>query len=243
VRQQAANGHIPITRRKRVALLFCCGVVVRAITPAGAHAEIDSMAILLIRHGETPLNAKRVIQWPNTPLSERGQKQAAAVGERLAVAPLSLVLASDYQRAYATAQAVSRSNGAPLEVETTLRERHFGDLRGQAIEDLPHDPFAPGYAPPGGESWDEFHARARRAWTEVVIRAEQVDGDVAVVTHGLVLRSLCEYVLELAEHVSMAGAAFANTSLTQVHGPPWTVQLLACDMHLGDALRAEGGKA
>ena len=201
------------------------------------------MAILLIRHGETPLNAKRVIQWPDTPLSERGQKQAAAVGERLAAAPLALVLASDYQRAYATAKAVSSANGAPLEMETSLRERHFGDLRGQAIEELAQDPFAPDYAPPGGESWDEFHERARRAWTEVVIRAEEVDGDVAVVTHGLVLRSLCQYVLELAEHVSFAGAGFANTSLTHVDGPPWKVQLLACDVHLDDRLRAEGGKA
>lgn len=201
------------------------------------------MAIFLIRHGETPLNAKRVIQWPDTPLSERGEQQAVAVGERLAAAPLALVLASDYQRAYATAQAVSHANGAPLEVETSLRERHFGDLRGQAIEEMPHDPFAPGYAPPGGESWDEFHERARRAWGEVVIRAGQVEGDVAVVTHGLVLRSLCAYVLELAEHVSLAGAGFANTSLTMVEGPPWTVQLLACDMHLGAGLRAEGGKA
>ena len=201
------------------------------------------MAILLIRHGETPLNAKRVIQWPDTPLSERGQQQAAALGERLAAAPLALVLASDYQRAYATAKAVSSANGAPLEVETSLRERDFGDLRGQAIEELAQDPFAPGYSPPGGESWDAFHERARRAWTEVVIRAEQVDGDVAVVTHGLVLRSLCQYVLELAEHISLAGAGFANTSLTQVDGPPWKVLLLACDMHLGDTLRAQGGRA
>ena len=32
------------------------------------------MAIFLIRHGETPLNASRVLQWPDTPLSERGQQ-------------------------------------------------------------------------------------------------------------------------------------------------------------------------
>lgn len=201
------------------------------------------MAIYLIRHGETPLNATRVIQWPDTPLSERGLRQARAVGERLATAPLAMVLTSDYERAYATAQAVSDANGATLQVETTLRERNFGDLRGKSIGELPEDPFAHGYAPPGGESWDEFHERARKAWTEVVIRAEQAQGDIAVVTHGLVLRSLCEYVLQLAEHVSLVGAGFANTSLTHVEGPPWTVQLLACDMHLDDELKAHGGKA
>ena len=179
------------------------------------------MAIFLIRHGETPLNATRVLQWPDTHLSDRGEAQARAVGERLSTAPLSAVMASDYERAHATARAISAANGAPLEVRPELRERNFGDLRGKSIVELSADPFAPGYAPPGGESWDEFHTRARQAWAEVVIRAEQLEGDLAVVTHGLVLRSLCEYVLEMASDVTMDGVGFANTSLTHVDGPPW----------------------
>ena len=105
---------------------------------------MNPMAIYLIRHGETPLNAKRVIQFPDTPLSDRGQAQARALGERLSTAPVGAVVTSDYQRAYMTADAVRKTTDAPMEIETTLRERNFGDLRGQAFADLDEDPFAPG---------------------------------------------------------------------------------------------------
>ena len=65
------------------------------------------MAILVIRHGETDLNAGRVIQWPDTPLSKRGVRQAARLGERLANASIGRIIASDYARAYSTAEAVA----------------------------------------------------------------------------------------------------------------------------------------
>ena len=43
--------------------------------------------ILLIRHGETELNAKRVLQPPETPLSERGVAQAERLARRLETDP------------------------------------------------------------------------------------------------------------------------------------------------------------
>ena len=61
------------------------------------------MSILLIRHGETAGNANRVVQVPETPLSERGLAQAALLGKRLANAGISQILASDYARAAMTA--------------------------------------------------------------------------------------------------------------------------------------------
>ena len=42
------------------------------------------MTILLIRHGETALNAARIVQPADTPLSERGIAQARALARRLA---------------------------------------------------------------------------------------------------------------------------------------------------------------
>lgn len=203
---------------------------------------MNPMAIYLIRHGETPLNAKRVIQFPDTPLSDRGQAQARALGERLSTAPVGAIVTSDYQRAYMTADAVRKTTDAPMEIETTLRERNFGDLRGQAFADLDEDPFAPGYAPPNGETWDVFHERAASSWDAVTALAARVEGDVVAVTHGLVLRSLCAHVLSLGDGIQAEGATFMNTCLTRVEGPPWEVSLLACDLHLEGDLRATGGK-
>ena len=56
------------------------------------------MDVYLVRHGETPLNAARILQFPDTPLSERGSVQAQRVGRRLATAGINRVLTSDTRR-------------------------------------------------------------------------------------------------------------------------------------------------
>ena len=199
------------------------------------------MAILFIRHGETDLNANRVIQMPDTPLSARGRKQAERLGERLSTAPVGRILASDYERAHATAKAVERTSGAPLEIVPSLRERHLGDLRGKAYHELEVDPHAEDYAPPNGESWPEFHARVEGAWSDVLGYVPGTPGDLVVVTHGLVLRSLVERVLTTASDVDLSTVAFRNTSVTVVDGPPWRATLVGCAAHLDGDLIADGG--
>ena len=44
------------------------------------------MKVYLVRHGETSLNAARILQRLDTPLSERGVKQVERVAQRLASA-------------------------------------------------------------------------------------------------------------------------------------------------------------
>jgi probable phosphoglycerate mutase len=200
------------------------------------------MAILIIRHGETDLNAGRVLQWPDTPLSARGHAQAARLGERFSTAPIAHILVSDYQRALSTAQAVERTTGVPLEILGSLRERNYGDLRGKAYHELGSDPHAVDFEPPGGESWAVFHARVAEAWKEIIVRAATLEGDLCVVTHGLVLRSILNEILPPMEGAEMP-TQFHNTSVTVVNGPPWTVQLAGCFAHLDGDLIADGAAA
>jgi probable phosphoglycerate mutase len=198
--------------------------------------------IFLIRHGETVGNAGRIVQLPESPLSPRGLLQAERLGARLGSATIGRILASDLARAAATAESLRRATGAAVEYEPLLQERSFGDIRGTPYADLGYDMFAPDYAPPNGESWDVFHARVDRAWARVQALAAATEGPLAVVTHGLVCRSLA------ARHLVLpAGAAvperWENTSLTIAHGPgPWRVRLLNCCAHL-DGLASPGGDA
>ena len=111
------------------------------------------MAIYLIRHGETPGNRDRIIQFPDTPLSDRGLQQAERVGDRMADVHLAEIWVSDHARAHQTAQAIEGTTGAPLRIVEDLAERNLGALRGQAYKDLGFDPFAEGYVPPEGESF------------------------------------------------------------------------------------------
>ena len=188
--------------------------------------------IFLIRHGETAGNAARIVQMPDAALSPRGVAQAERLARRLATMGIARILASDFARAMTTAEYLGRATGAPLELDPLLQERNFGDIRGTPYAQLGFDLFAPDYAPPGGESWQTFHARVDRAWALVQARAAEADGHLAVVTHGLVCRSLAarHLVLPLGDAVP---ERWENASLTIVDGPaPWRVRLLNCALHL-----------
>ena len=192
------------------------------------------MSIFLIRHGETLGNASRTVQLPDNPLSPRGLAQAERLARRLESQGIAAILSSDFSRAVTTAEHLRRVTGAPISYSPLLQERNFGDLRGTPYAELGFDMFAPDYAPPGGETWEVFHARVERAWTLVQIAAAAADGHLAVVTHGLVCRSLTarHLILPAGQEVPVR---WENTALTVVdHPAPWRVRLLNCIAHLDD---------
>ena len=189
------------------------------------------MAIYLIRHGETPGNAARVVQTPDTPLSPRGIDQAERLARRLAGEGIAQVLASDLRRAVMTAAPLAAATGAPIEYAPILQERNFGDVRGTPYAELGFDLFAPAYVPPGGEGWETFNARVDAAWLHICAAAEAASGHLAVVTHGLVCRALALRHLP-GEH---APDPVPNTAVTIVDPtPPLRVRLRNCTSHLDD---------
>ena len=190
------------------------------------------MAIFLIRHGETLGNASRTVQLPDNPLSPRGMAQAERLARRLEREGIASVLSSDLARAVATADYLRRATRAPVRYDPLLQERNFGDIRGTPYAELGFDMFAPGYAPPNGEGWEVFHARVDRAWALVQQAAAVAKGNLAVVTHGLVCRSLAARHLVLADG-EVVPERWENASLTIVDWPaPWRVRLLNCVAHL-----------
>lgn len=193
------------------------------------------MAIVLIRHGETAGNARRFLQHPDTPLSERGLGQARRLAERLAHGRVAAIVASDYARALTTAEHVRDACGAPLAVDVGLRERNFGDLRGRPYAELDFDPFAQDYVPPQGESWEDLHRRVDEVWDRLHVRAAHLEGDLVLVSHGLVLHSLVSRRLGVGPDL-VVPTSFGNTAVTVVEpAPPWQVRLLGCIAHLGEA--------
>ncbi len=190
------------------------------------------MSIIIVRHGETPLNVARTLQPADTPLSDTGLRQAEAVGRRLAELPVAAILTSDLPRALQTAQAIAAATGAPLTPTPLLHERNFGDLRGQPYDSLPYNPLTMADAPPGGESVADFEARVARAFAQMVELRSTLAGHLVVVTHGLVIRAL------LARHLQLAADAAAplrvgNTSVTICAATaPHALELVDCTRHL-----------
>jgi broad specificity phosphatase PhoE len=192
------------------------------------------VSIFLIRHGETLGNASRTVQLPDNPLSPRGIAQAELLARRLQREGIAAILSSDFARAAATAERLRRVTGAPVRHDPLLQERNFGDIRGTPYAALRFDMFAPDYAPPNGETWEAFHARVDRAWTLIQEAAAAAGGHLAVVTHGLVCRSLA------GRHLILPGGQAAperweNTALTVIdHPAPWRVRMLNSISHLDD---------
>ena len=128
-----------------------------------------------------------------------------------------------------------------LQLSELLQERNFGDLRGRSYDELDYDPLAVPDAPPGGESVADFEQRVAQAFKEIVAIRARVEGDLIVVTHGLLIRTL------LARHASFpAGLAvpghLANTSVSVISAAaPHEVSKLGCTAHL-DGANADDGR-
>jgi probable phosphoglycerate mutase len=195
------------------------------------------MALLLVRHGETALNAARVMQPADTPLSARGVAQAQAVGRRLAArGGIAAVLSSDLPRAWHTAEAIAAATGAPLQASALLQERNFGALRGRPYDSLGFDPLLMSDAPPGGESAADFDRRIQAAFAQMCRLRATLSADLVVVTHGLLIRRLLAGPLGL--EAALDGLHLANTSVSIVDAaPPHALQLLNCTRHLDEAAR------
>jgi broad specificity phosphatase PhoE len=148
--------------------------------------------LYLVRHGEAEGNqGHRYIGWSDPPLTELGQAQALCLAERLKAEPIRRVIASDRQRATATAAPIAAALGLPVETDPDLRELHFGRWEGRRPDELwaeernIYEAWLNNLviSPPGGESLDRLQARIARA----LGRAGE---GALLVTHGGPIRLL-----------------------------------------------------
>ena len=150
----------------------------------------------LIRHGEYDgidgvLNGRL----PGRSLNAAGSAQAARLGAALAGVTLAAVVSSPLERARETAEPVARAQGRDVLLDEAFVELDFGTWTGLAFAALDGDPAwrlwntARGVAQvPGGEAMLDVQTRAVSGLRR--LRAEFPDGEVAVVTHGDVIRGV-----------------------------------------------------
>jgi len=140
----------------------------------------------LIRHAETDwAKAGRHTGLTDIPLNAEGRAHAATLPERLAGQRFAAVFVSPLSRARETAELAGL--GEQAQVRDDLVEYDYGDYEGVTTDAIRDE--RPGWylwrdGAPGGEQPDDVGARADR----VIAEALAVDGDVALVAHGHVLR-------------------------------------------------------
>jgi len=98
--------------------------------------------VVLVRHGLTHLTGPVLAGWtPGLHLDERGEKQAAAVAERLRPLPLTAVVSSPLDRCLDTATAILAGRDIELQVDERLGECRYGDWTGRPLKELGKDPL------------------------------------------------------------------------------------------------------
>ncbi|WP_299080270.1 histidine phosphatase family protein [uncultured Paraglaciecola sp.] len=186
------------------------------------------MSIFLIRHGQTNGNRDRIVQVPETPLSDIGQQQAIQLAASFKYIAIDAIICSDYLRTQQTAAPLKSVGQPTFSLQPLLRERDFGDLRGKAYNEIGADIFEDGYSPPNGESPQQFLTRVNLAWECILDTYQQTPGNLVVMTHGLVLRELIRQHLIVANSIKSL-SDFQNTCITEVCGKDKKTVLRLCD--------------
>ncbi len=146
------------------------------------------MNIYLARHGETPWTVTGQHTGLNDlALTERGERHARALGERLKGHSFARVLTSTLQRAARTCELAGFASIA--EVDPRIVEWDYGEYEGKTRVEIRQ--ARPGWMVfndgcPGGETVAAVGARA----DQVIADVRQSNGDVLLFSHGHFLRVL-----------------------------------------------------
>ena len=205
--------------------------------------------LCLIRHGETAWNAERRLQGhTDIPLNAKGMLQARQMAQALKNINLAFdfLYTSDLKRAADTAQAVVELFGVEAQVDSALRERHFGALQGFSISEAPlqrpdiwqaHITRDLDHDLEGGESIQQFSSRVQKALDNIQMR--HAGKTILVVSHGGTL----DMMYRIASKQSLSAervASVPNASLNWIshsQGDGWSVGQWADTRHLeGPAL-------
>lgn len=162
--------------------------------------------VIFIRHGQTLWNIeKREMGHLDSPLSSKGEEQAARLADRLVSIKFAQLYSSDLGRAVRTAEFIQTRTGKIIRTDIELRERNMGIFQGctrtEMAEKYPKEwdaynsPNKFDYVIPGGESQRQRYERSIRVFNRLA--DEHPEETIVLVSHGGILRGIFEYVLQL----------------------------------------------
>jgi broad specificity phosphatase PhoE len=144
--------------------------------------------VYLARHGETAWSLSgQHTELTDLPLTDRGERNARRLAERLKGLEFNKVFGSPLQRAMRTCELAGF--GTQAEIERDLLEWNYGEYEGRRTEEIHAERrgwqlFRDGC--PGGESPQQVGLRADR----VVKRTRELQGNVLIFSSGHILRVL-----------------------------------------------------
>ncbi|OEH93856.1 histidine phosphatase family protein [Bacillus solimangrovi] len=183
------------------------------------------ITLYITRHGETEWNSEGRLQGSlNSNLTANGIKNAQSLGERLQELEFVAVYASPSGRTKQTAQVILEDREIPIIYDNNLKEINMGEWEGETLIDveglypeqfhafwnLPHE-----YTPVGGETFEDAWNRALQILGR--IKEEQKNGNVLIVTHGVLIKCLISIFKNALIEDLWSPPFIHDTSLTVVN--------------------------
>jgi len=174
--------------------------------------------IIIVRHGQTGHNKRRIIQGQlDILLDEVGRKQAEDVAVVLAGEEVDVIFSSDLKRALHTARATAGRMNKDITETSLLRERYFGTLQGKTYDEIRE--FVHGFGEQnkfalrgrekefGAETDEDIFARLKVFHS---LMAKYQDKTVLVFSHGGLIRLLLRSLgvpQEITDTINLKNAA------------------------------------
>src|ERR1041385_7066974 len=191
--------------------------------------------VYLARHGETVWSLTgQHTSFTDLPLTERGERNAARLGERLAGLVFAKVLTSPLQRATRTCELAGFGDVA--EDDRDVVEWNYGDYEGVTTAEIhatrpDWQLFRDGC--PNGESPEQIGVRAGR----VIDRVRAINGNVLIFSSGHFLRVLAARWLGMepaaGKYLMLSTASLSALSYEHELSHP-AIQFWNTTRHVGD---------
>lgn len=203
------------------------------------------LTIYLVRHGETHSNRENRLQgWQDSPLTEKGIKNAKLLGKKLSKIEFNAVYQSPIKRVVKTAENILFGRNIPTITEENLKEYGFGEWEGKTKEEVSEKykqeydnywnaPHKYDHRPHNAEGFEDFRNRVETALKRVL--TDNDSGNILMVTHGITIQAIFAYIMDLPTERFWEAPFPQNTSLSILH---WDGERLQLQM-VGDTSHFE----
>ena len=178
------------------------------------------MRIYIVRHGETALNAKGVLQGRiDEPLNKNGRDLAVLTGRAMKGIHFDRCISSPLGRAKETADIILRESGnaIPFSIDERIIEMDFGDMEEKKLSEMGEEGYRfyndsfhfAGFQ--NGETFQDLCGRTQEFIKELIAKD---DGKTYLIsTHGCAMRGMVNYLSETPEDFWFGHAPY-NCSFT-----------------------------
>jgi broad specificity phosphatase PhoE len=196
--------------------------------------------IFFARHGESQGNKDGLICGKlDTPLTQRGEKQASLLGKSLVGLEIEMIISSDLQRAKKTAQIIAEEIDVDIQLDERLRERSCGKFDGMVQKEIEDDEDwnrflrTPNYAVKEGESLVQLYDRIG-SFVEELVREKEFN-NILLTAHGGVLWVMIPYILGIPIEKYSGKIGMDNCGLSVfTWDDGFVLERMNCISHLGE---------